>query len=122
MKNARMHEALCLLFPAADPRAAWKLEQGPHTNWEIAITEWNLPDQQPAQAELDAVYAQLATNEAIATVETSFVPREDELKSLMATAMLSGDDGGSKMADLRLRWASLAAEKNAAIEAALLGV
>lgn len=59
MKNARIHEALCLLFPASDPRTAWKLEQGPHTNFEIAVTEWNLPDPQPTQAEIDAVYPRL---------------------------------------------------------------
>lgn len=59
MKNARIHEALCLLFPTADPRTAWRLEQGPHTNFEIAITEWNLPDPQPTQVELDAAYSRL---------------------------------------------------------------
>lgn len=59
MKNARIHEALCLLFPTADPRTAWKLEQGTHTGWDVAITEWYLPDPQPTQAELDAVYPRL---------------------------------------------------------------
>ena len=122
MKNARMHEALCLLFPTADTSTAWKLEQGPHTNFEIAITEWNLPDPQPTQAELDAVYEEIRINDALSKIDADFFPKEDELKSLMATAMLSGDEGGSKVVDLRLKWASLVVEKNAAIKAALMGV
>ena len=60
MKNARIHEALCILFPTVDHLTSWKLENGPHTNFEIAITEWYLPDPQPTQAELDAAYIQLA--------------------------------------------------------------
>ena len=59
MKNERIHEALCILFPTADPLTAWRLEQGPHTDWEITITEWNLPDTQPTQDMLDAEYAKM---------------------------------------------------------------
>ena len=68
MKNARMHETLCHLFPDADPRIAWRLEQGPHTGGEIAITEWHLPNPQPTQAELDVLYVILAKKDRAAEI------------------------------------------------------
>lgn len=60
MQNERIYEALRLMYPQADPLIAWRLEQGPHTGGQIAITQWNLPAPQPTQAELDSAYAQLA--------------------------------------------------------------
>lgn len=68
MANERIYEALCRLFPDADPETAWKLEQGAHTNWEIAVTEWNLPCQQPTQSQLDAAYLQLAKADRCAAI------------------------------------------------------
>lgn len=64
MKNFRMYEALCHLFPDADPLTAWRLEQGPHTGFEIAITRWDMDAPRPTQEELDAVYIQLAEADA----------------------------------------------------------
>lgn len=57
MKNENIHRALCELFPDA-PEGSWKLSQGPETNWEVTITEWNLSDPVPSQENLDEVYAQ----------------------------------------------------------------
>lgn len=68
MKNERIHEALCLLFPDAAPETSWKLEQGPHTAGEIAITQWTLPDPQPTQPQLDAAYLQLAKADRCAVI------------------------------------------------------
>lgn len=68
MQNEQLYAALCRLHPDADPATAWKLEQGPHTNWEIAITEWNLPGQQPTQAQLDAEYLKMARIEKVAVI------------------------------------------------------
>lgn len=121
MKNARIHEALCLLFPAADPRTAWKLEQGPHTNFEIAITEWNLPDPQPTQAELDAVYAQLSQIDALAAIEAKYEAALGRLRAAMAVAMLADGPGmDAKVAALRAEWSSASSAQSAEI-AALIG-
>lgn len=68
MKNAQMHKALCRMFPDATSPYPWTIEQGPHTNWEIAITEWNIPGQQPTQAQLDAEYLKMARIEKVAVI------------------------------------------------------
>lgn len=67
MRNARMHEALMLLFPHAELPGAWGLWCGPETDWDVAIYEWNLPDQRPTQEQLDAAYASLEAAEAAAS-------------------------------------------------------
>jgi|GEM_PF-3906683 len=64
MKNFRIHEALCHLFPEA-PEGSWKLEQSSYTNGEITITEWSIPDPQPTQAQLDAAYLALERGDKI---------------------------------------------------------
>lgn len=63
MHNERMHEALCRLYPDA-PEGAWELACGPDTDWDVAVAAWRLEVPQPTQAALDAVYAQLAQEEA----------------------------------------------------------
>lgn len=121
MKNARIHEALCLLFPSADQRTAWKLEQGPHTNFEIAITEWNLPDQQPTQAEIDAVYAQLSQIDALAAIEAKYEAVLGRLRAAMEVAMLADGPGmDAKITALRAEWSSASSAQSAEI-AALIG-
>jgi len=65
MQNERIYEALRLMFPQADPLIAWRLEQGPHTGGQIAITQWNLSDPQPTQAQLDAAYLALERGDRI---------------------------------------------------------
>ncbi|MEG6504771.1 XkdW family protein [Nitratidesulfovibrio sp. 1201_IL3209] len=65
MHNARMHEALCRLFPDA-PEGAWELGCDDETDWDVAIAVWNLTCPPPAQEELDAVYALLAQEDAAA--------------------------------------------------------
>lgn len=121
MKNARMHEALCLLFPTADPLTAWRLEQGPHTNFEIAITEWNLPDPQPTQEELDAVYAQLSQVDELAAIEAKYEAVLGRLRAAMAVALLADGPGmDAKVAALRAEWSSASSAQSAEI-AALIG-
>lgn len=68
MKNFRIHEALCHMFPESKDAGLWRIEQGPHTGGEIAITEWHLPNPQPTQAELDAVYVILAKKDRAAEI------------------------------------------------------
>lgn len=60
MLNDRIYDALVYLFPTADPKTAWKIEQGPHTNGEIKIVSWGLETPMPTQSELDAVYHLIA--------------------------------------------------------------
>lgn len=60
MKNFRIHEALCHMFPESKDAGLWRIEQGPHTDGEITITEWGLEAPKPTQEQLDAVYAELA--------------------------------------------------------------
>ena len=64
MKNARIHEALCRIFNVTEAPYPWTLEQGPHTDFEIAITRWDIDAPRPTQEELDAVYVQLAEEDA----------------------------------------------------------
>ena len=59
MKNFRIHEALCHLFPNESHPYPWVIEQGPHTGWEIKIVKWDLQVQQPTQEQLDAAYSRL---------------------------------------------------------------
>lgn len=112
MKNARLHEALCILFPSADTRTAWKLEQGPHTNFEIAITEWRLPDPQPTQAELDAAYLQLAKVDRCAAIkrELSAIDLQSvrSLRAKLASTATAEDD--LILSELEARTAALRAE------------
>lgn len=65
MRNARMQEALCRMFPDA-PAGAWELVCDDGTDWDVAIATWKLPCPPPAQEELDAVYALLAQEDAAA--------------------------------------------------------
>lgn len=121
MQNTRIYEALCLLFPTADPLTAWKLEQGPHTNFEIAVTEWNLPDQQPTQVELDAVYAQLSQVDALTAIEAKYETVFGRLRAAMAVAMLAdGPSMDAKVSALRVEWSSASSAQSAEI-AALIG-
>lgn len=121
MKNERLYEALCLLLPQANPLTAWKLEQGPHTGWEPAITEWNLTDQQPTQAELDAVYAQLSQVDALAAIEAKYEAVFGRLRAAMAIVMLAdGPSMDAKVAALRAEWSSASSAQSAEI-AALIG-
>ena len=123
MKNARMHEALCHLFPDADPRTAWKLEQGQHTGWGVAITEWNLPSPQPTQSELDAVYAEIELEGALAAVEAKYTPKFAFLQECMVTIMLAdGAEEAANVASLRQQWADLSAQKDAEVMAAIGGL
>lgn len=62
MKNFRIHEALCRLFPDA-PVGSWMLEQGTDTGGEIAITAWNLLDPKPTQEQLDRQYGLMEEEE-----------------------------------------------------------
>lgn len=64
MKNARIHEALCRIFNVTEAPYPWVIEQGPHTDFEIVITRWDLGRDIPTQYTLDAVYAQLAEEDA----------------------------------------------------------
>lgn len=123
MKNARIHEALCLLFPSADQRTAWKLEQGPHTNFEIAITEWHLPDPQPTQEELDAVYAELELEGTLSAIEAKYAPKFGFIQERMLTVMLAyGAEEATKVASLRQQWTDLSAQKDAEVMAAIGGM
>jgi hypothetical protein len=105
MKNARIHEALCLLFPAADPRTAWNLEQGPRTNFEIAITQWNLPDPQPTQSQLDAAYLQLTKADRCAAIQ-----RELDAIDLQSVRPVRAKLAGTATAEDETRLASLEAQ------------
>lgn len=122
MKNARIHEALCLLFPTADPRTARKLEQGPHTGWDVAITEWNLPDPQPTQEELDAVYAELSQVDALAAIEAKYEAVFGRLRAAMAVAMLAdGPSMDAKVTALRAEWSTASSAQSAEISALIGG-
>lgn len=63
MKNMRMHEALCRLYPHA-PEGAWELACGPQTDWDVAIAAWGLEEAPPTQEALDALYVALAEEDA----------------------------------------------------------
>ena len=65
MKNMRMHEALCRLYPHAT-EGAWELACGPDTGWDVAIVVWRMEEAPPTQEALDAVYALLADVDAAA--------------------------------------------------------
>jgi hypothetical protein len=56
--TARLAEALLVLFPGADPRKDFRVEdhgdgEGPH------IVEWNLSEKQPSQDQIAAAAATL---------------------------------------------------------------
>ena len=104
-KNSRMYDALCLLFPTVDPRTAWRLEQGPHTGWEPAITEWNLPDPQPTQAELDAVYLRLTQLDRRIEIQ-----RELDAIDMQSVRPLRAKLAGTATAEDEARLASLEAQ------------
>lgn len=119
--NERMHEALCILFPTADPRVAWKIEHGPHTGGQIAITKWNLPAPQPTQAELDAVYVTLAQADALRAIEAKYETVFGRLRAAMAVAMFADGPGmDAKVSALRAEWSSASSAQSAEI-AALIG-
>lgn len=121
MKNERIYEALCILFPTADPLTAWRLEQGPHTGWAVAIGEWNLPDPQPTQEELDAVYAQLSQVDALAAIEAKYDAAFGRLRFAMSVAMLADGPGmDAKITALRAEWTAASSAQSAEI-AALIG-
>ena len=121
MKNARIHEALRRLFPEA-PDGAWRLEQSSDTNWEITITEWNLPSPQPTQAELDAVYVELELEGALSAIEAKYAPKFGFLQECMVTIMLAdGAEEAAKVASLRQQWADLSAQKDAEVMTAIGG-
>lgn len=63
MRNMRMHEALCRLYPDA-PEGAWELACGPQTDWDVMIAVWRLEEAPPTQEALDAEYAALAEEDA----------------------------------------------------------
>lgn len=120
MKNFHIHEALCHLFPEA-PEGSWKLEQSSYTNGEITITEWSIPDPQPTQAELDAVYAQLSQVDALAAIEAKYEAALGRLRSAMSVAMLADGPGmDAKITALRAEWTAASSAQSAEI-AALIG-
>lgn len=121
MANERLYEALCILYPNANPNTAWRLEQGPHTGWGVSIAEWNLPNPQPTQAELDAVYAQLSQVDALTAIEAKYEAVLGRLRAAMAVAMLADGPGmDAKVAALRAEWSSASSAQSAEI-AALIG-
>ena len=122
MQNERIYEALRLMYPQADPLIAWRLERGPHTGWDVAITEWNLPNPQPTQEELDAVYVELELGDALSAIEAKYAPKFGFLQECMATIMLAdGAEEAAKVASLRQQWADLSAQKDAEVMTAIGG-
>ncbi len=105
MQNERIYEALRLMYPQADPLIAWRLEHGPHTEGQIAITQWNLPDPQPTQSQLDAAYIQLAKADRCAAIQ-----RELDAIDLQSVRPLRAKLAGTATADDEARLASLEAQ------------
>lgn len=95
MHNERMHDALCRLYPDA-PAGAWELACGPDTDWDVAITAWNLPDQPPAQEALDAVYVALAEEDAAATDMPPVVISSDAITVADAEVLWAAAQGSDQ--------------------------
>lgn len=108
MQNERIYEALRLMYPQADPLIAWRLEQGPHTGGDIVIAEWNLPDPQPTQAQLDAAYLQLAKADRGAEIM-----RELDALDLKSVRPLRAKLAGTATEEDEARLASIEAQAQA---------
>lgn len=68
MKNERIQEALCHIFNVTAAPYPWAIELGPHTDFEIAITRWDMDAPRPTQEELDAAYVLLAKEDRKAEI------------------------------------------------------